>query len=246
MLIINRFFTQVLSMMIALGFSFPLFADADEDIKSIRAAVSTILSSPPDSIMPTPMVGLYEVVAGGSIFYSSADGKFLLTGELIDINGRVNLTQLQKDKNNIKILAGIEDDGLIIYPAKGEEKYRVTVFTDIDCGYCRRLHSGMDEMNNAGITVRYLAYPRAGVGSASYDKIVGAWCADDPQKALTDAKINSKFSSEKCDNPVKEHLALGEQLGVNGTPAVFMDNGSKIGGYLAPQALLAALKSNSQ
>lgn len=235
-----------LGSLLVVSLAAPVMAGEKEDIAAIRHAISTILPAVPDAISPTPMSGLYEIEAGGNIFYTSADGRFLLTGELIDINSRVNLTQIKKDMQGRMILNEISDAGLIIYPAKGEEKHRITVFTDVDCVYCRKLHAGMEQMNSAGITVRYLAYPRAGIGSPSYDKIVGAWCADDPNQALTDAKINSKFTGKKCDNPVAEHLALGERLGVDGTPAVFMDSGTKIGGYLSPEAMLATLERNSR
>jgi len=232
---------QLISMAVAIGISSPIVAGEKEDIETIRSSVGSILRGAPDLIRPAQMPGLYVIESGSNILYSSADGRFLITGDLIDIKNRVNLTQARMDEKNGEVLAEISDDGLIIYPAKGEERYRVTVFTDVDCVYCRRLHAGMDEMNNQGITVRYLAYPRAGMGSASYDKIAGAWCAEDQRQALTDAKMNSKFTGLKCDNPIADHLAIGGRLGVDGTPAVFMDDGTKIGGYLTPAAMMATL-----
>jgi thiol:disulfide interchange protein DsbC len=121
-------------------------------------------------------------------------------------------------------------------------KYRVTVFTDIDCGYCRKLHAQIADYNKAGISIEYLFFPRAGVGSESFDKAVSVWCASDRRKALTDAKLDKPVASKTCTNPVRMDYDLGQRIGVDGTPAVYMTDGSYIGGYLSVQDMLARLE----
>jgi thiol:disulfide interchange protein DsbC len=130
---------------------------------------------------------------------------------------------------------------MIIYSPK-QVKHRVTVFTDIDCQYCRRLHQEMAELNGMGIEVRYLLFPRAGVGSKSYDKAVTVWCSANRQQALTDSKAGKNLPNKTCDNPVDKHMALVEKLGITGTPTMVLEDGSMIPGYVPAARLLAALE----
>jgi thiol:disulfide interchange protein DsbC len=127
---------------------------------------------------------------------------------------------------------------MIIFAAAGETRGTVTVFTDVDCFYCQKLHREVPALNEAGIEVRYLAYPREGLGGASYRKIATAWCADNPQQVLTQLKNRQAVADNVCPgNPVADQYKLGQQVGVNGTPALVLENGELVPGYMAADAL---------
>ena len=201
-----------------------------------------------DAIAPSPMAGVYEVVTAGRIAYVSADGKFLIRGDLVDIANKRELTSERSGELRKVALDALPDAKYIVYPAK-DPKHEVTVFTDIDCGYCRKLHGHMAEYNDRGITVKYLFFPRAGLGSESYKKAVSVWCAADRGKALTDAKAGKDPESKTCDNPITEEFQLGLKVGVGGTPAVYTDAGAQLGGYVTPEQLwskLEAAKGNEE
>lgn len=194
----------------------------------------------------TPLPGLYEVVVDGQIFYFSADGRYMVQGDLIDLKNRKSLTEPRRQELRLAALEKVQQKNMLIYPAKGERKQVLTVFTDIDCGYCRRLHQHMPEMNESGIEVRYLLMPRAGVDSESYRKAVSVWCADKPREAMTAAKQGRAIENRQCENPVRAHMALAEQLGVNATPTLITDRGALHPGYLPPDQLLARLQAEDQ
>jgi len=188
--------------------------------------------------------GLYRVVSENSeILFANEDASYFLSGQMFTMDkGRVvNLTEQRKGKDRAARLAAISDKDKIVYPAKGSQKASITVFTDIDCGYCRKLHQEIPEMNELGIQVSYVAYPRAGVGSPSYDKIVSAWCSDDPLQAMTDAKAGKSIPAKTCDNPVAEQYQLGMDLGVTGTPAILLEDGTLVPGYIPARQLAKAL-----
>jgi thiol:disulfide interchange protein DsbC len=172
--------------------------------------------------------------------YASADGKYLFQGNFIEIDTRANLTDQAKSGIRKDLLVGLDDSKQISYSPE-EPVHNLLVFTDIDCGYCRKLHNQMAEYNEEGIAIHYLAFPRAGIGSHAYDKAVSVWCADDPQTALTDAKNNIEPVEMKCDNPVAEQYQLGLQIGVTGTPALVTEDGLLIPGYVPPNQLRARL-----
>lgn len=219
---------------------------SDPAIAKVREVIKTLVpDEEPDSITATPMAGLYQVAYGARTFYLSADGRYLLSGDLYDTRTRTNLSERHRGKVRSDAIAALGERSMIVYPAKGTAKHTITVFTDIDCTFCRKLHAGMKEMNELGITVRYLAYPRAGVRSASYEKAVSVWCAADRNKAMDRAKNDDKVDKKTCDdNPVVEHLALGEMVGVSGTPAIVVENGTLLPGYLPPQRLLQTLEES--
>jgi thiol:disulfide interchange protein DsbC len=191
----------------------------------------------------TPLPGLYEVLIDGQIFYFSADGRYMVQGDLVDLKNRKSLTEPRRQEVRLEALKKVQQKNMLIYPAKGERKQVVTVFTDIDCAYCRRLHQHMPEMNERGIEVRYLLMPRAGVQSESYRKAVNVWCADKPREAMTVAKQGRAIENKQCENPVQAHMALAEQLGVNATPTLITDRGGLHPGYLPPDQLLARLQA---
>lgn len=193
-----------------------------------------------NKIEASPLPGLLQVATNRGLFYTSEDGKFFIAGRMFDIDaGMVNMTE--QALANIRI-DGVKKfkDSMIVFPAENE-KYRVTVFTDTTCGYCKKMHAQIDEYNDLGITVQYLAFPRSGVNSQGYRDIQAVWCSDDQQKAMTTAKSGSHVNAESCDAPIIAHYNLGQAAGVSGTPAIVFEDGSMIPGYKPPQALLQDL-----
>lgn len=194
-------------------------------------------------LSPSPVKGIYEAVYEGQVFYITSDGRHIFQGRLIDVaNGR-DLTKSILDGSREKRVNKLPEDTMVIFTPKGETKYTITTFTDIDCPYCRKMHSEMDRLHAYGIRVRYLFYPRAGVGSESYKKAVAVWCAKDRQAAMTKAKLGETIEMKDCDNPVKEHMALAISFGLLGTPLTITETGEKIAGYLPATKLLKKLQA---
>ena len=200
---------------------------------------------PITSIKPTVAEGIYEVqIGGGTILHAEASGRFFFASDLfaVDSTGIFNVTETSRSEMRRKLLDELDESEMLVFaPPPGRIKATVTVFTDIDCGYCRKLHQEVPELNRLGIAVRYLAYPRAGIGSESYDKAVSAWCADDPRAALTRAKAGIEIEKRTCANPVAAQYALGAEFGVNGTPAVFYEDGTLQSGYLPAEDMAIRL-----
>ena len=204
-------------------------------IKSLAANVQV------DSIEPAPMPGFYQVIAAGQMLYVSTDGKYAMHGDVIDLSRRQNLSDDAWARFRKAELAKVPASERIVF-APPNPKYTITVFTDIECGYCRKLHSQIGELNRQGIAVEYLAFPRMGLGSQDYKDMVSVWCAADRKQALTAAKSGKPVVSKTCaSSPVNMEYDLGQRLGVNGTPAIFGPDGSQLGGYLPPDQLRAAL-----
>jgi thiol:disulfide interchange protein DsbC len=195
-----------------------------------------------ESVKPSEIEGLYEVTVGANIFYVSSNGKYLLQGRLIDIEARIDLTEAKLSETRRKALDKMGVDKMIVFKSK-ESKYKVTIFTDIDCGYCRKLHSELDKYMAEGITIQYVFFPRAGKGSDSYNKAVSVWCAEDRNAALTEAKKGKDPKAETCENPVDEHMKLAEEFDVRGTPMIVTEQGNVFPGYLPAKQLAEALKS---
>lgn len=201
------------------------------------------------SVKPSPLSALFEVVTNQGLFYTSSDGKYLLQGKLygLSANNVVNHTEESLAQVRIEGMKQFEND-MIVYPAK-DEKHVITVFTDITCGYCRKLHKQMDDLNDKGITVRYLAYPRAGVKdqfgqySKGFKDLRSIWCNEKPKEALTNAKLGSNVAQRICDKPIEQEFDFGRQIGVNSTPSIVFSNGFMLPGYKEPSALLAILES---
>jgi len=213
----------------------------DTVLKSVQKLFPGITA---DSVSPSPMDGVSEVVIGPRLLYVSNDGKYLLQGSLIDLASKTDVSEERRGQIRIAALDKLGQDKMIIFPAK-DEKHVITVFTDIDCGYCRKLHGDMKKYNAEGITVRYLSFPRGGLQSPSYAKAVTVWCSDDQQAALTDSKQGKDLPGKTCDNPVKEEYELGQMLGVRGTPAIITDTGAMLPGYVPPARLAAALDAGT-
>jgi len=216
----------------------PANANADA---VIRAAVAKAIPGIQiDSIKPSVIPGYREVALGSRVAYVSQDGKYLIQGSLVQLDSRTNLTEASEAKLRRAMLSAVGPERRIVFsPAK--PKYRVTVFTDIDCSFCRRLHAQIPEFNRAGISVEYLFFPRHGIGSETYQQAISVWCSPDRRKALTDAKQDRPPPAKTCVNPIDEDYALATRVGVDGTPAVYAADGSYLGGYLSPGEMQAKL-----
>lgn len=192
--------------------------------------------------------GLYEVqYANGPVVYSTATGEYFVIGDLYSVGdeGLTNITEKRRDGERLEALAKIDEKDMIIFSPQGEPRGHVTVFTDTTCFYCQKLHKEVPELNKRGVEVRYLAFPRSGAGSAGYNQMVTAWCASDRQGILTKLKQKQAVPDQLCeDNPVAAQYALGQQLGVSGTPAMITDEGTLIPGYQSADDLMVTLGLN--
>jgi thiol:disulfide interchange protein DsbC len=178
---------------------------------------------------------------GTELYYASNDGKYIIQGgSLIDLDRRVDLSEERLKGIRLGMLSKVDQKDEIIFPAS-KERHVITVFTDIDCGYCRKLHKQIKDYNARGISVHYLSFPRSGVNTPSFFKAEAVWCSKDRKDALTRAKAGETLPPGKCDNPVRTEMELGEQLGVNGTPAIFLEDGTLLPGYIPPARLAAEL-----
>lgn len=196
-------------------------------------------------IRASAITGLFEVELGGKdTVYMSADGKYIVSGTMyrVEQNRFVNIADERMKPIRAQKLAAVKKDDMIVYSPVGKPKAFVDVFTDIDCGFCRKLHKEIPELNAMGIEVRYLAYPRAGVPSPSADKLITAWCSKNPTEVLTQLKNGVAVATTTCaNNPIAAQYALGNELGVNGTPALFTPTGEMLPGYMPAAELAAAL-----
>jgi thiol:disulfide interchange protein DsbC len=213
---------------------------AEPDVEGLRAALAERLPDvTPDRIAPSPVPGLYELVIGTQVVYITGDARLALQGRLLDLENGVDLTEKVLTGARLELLASMPETNMVVFEPQGEVKHTVTTFTDIDCPYCRRMHAEMAQLNELGIRVRYMLYPRAGPQSDSYRKAVDVWCAEDRNDALTRAKAGQPVARADCANPVMEHMQLGVELGLTGTPYSVTDKGEIISGY-APAPQLAA------
>ncbi len=245
---IRAFSTTFTATLVAAGTLFlaatPIAADvadavaADDKLESVRKKLSGMFEEiEPEHINPSPIEGWYAVQKGSTIAYVSDDGRYLLQGDLIDLDTEVNLSEASRNSARRDLLANLDQDQLITF-SPAEVKHTITVFTDVECTYCRRLHSQIDEYLALGIEVRYMLYPRNGPASQSWNTSEEIWCATDRNKALTAAKLDRKFESSACDaSIVQDHYVLGQQVGLSGTPAILLADGTLISGYLPPDTL---------
>ena len=218
------------------------------DENALKAKLTAKLGLEVETLATTPVAGIAEVITNQGLFYVSYDGDYFFHGKLFSIEKDVtNLTEESMAKVRVTGMDKFSKD-MIIYPAKNE-KHVVTVFTDITCGYCRKLHEQMDEYNEMGITVRYLAYPRAGITDRNgnltqgFQDMRSVWCSDDPNTAMTKAKSGTGVAHRICDKPIEAEFDFGRRVGVNGTPAIMMANGMMLPGYREPKDLIQVLES---
>lgn len=233
-------------------------AAADEGDPAAIAAIRQLLATTqPDmaihQIQPSPVTGLYEVMlSSGHSIYVSADAKFLIPGDLYEArnDGLVNVGESRRNELRKQKIAALDEKDMIVFEAEGERKATLTVFTDVDCPYCRKLHGEVEELNRQGIAVRYLAYPRTGLidrqtgqKTETYVKMVATWCSEDPKAMMTSAKRGADVPAADCDSQVEEQFELGQEVGVTGTPALVMEDGTIVPGYVPAETLAGVLLS---
>ncbi|MBQ1782388.1 MAG: bifunctional protein-disulfide isomerase/oxidoreductase DsbC [Gammaproteobacteria bacterium] len=218
------------------------------DEATLKARAEALVGAPVRALAPSPVEGFYEAISDGGIFYVSKDGEYLMYGKLFKMTAPVtDLTEQSYSKLRQATFAELADTA-IVYPAK-KPKHVLTVFTDPTCGYCRKFHEQMKQYNALGFTVRYLAFPRGGQQSPAFTEMEAIWCAKDPREAMDKAKGGQTIKTKNCANPVAEHYAAGSMLGVRGTPAVYLDDGVQVGGYISPDdlvKLIAAQQSEAK
>lgn len=215
---------------------------------SVRdVVVESLRTSFPDlpvlSMSETPLGTLIEVeLDGGQILYVSRNGQFLLSGDLYQIKPSVvNLAEQRRSERRKQIMDQVPINEMVVFSPLGEPKEYINVFTDVDCGYCRKLHVEVPELNARGIEVRYLAYPRAGLNTPTFNKIVSAWCSDNRNEAITALKSGKSIPEKQCANPVSDHYEIGRSIGVTGTPAIVTSSGKLLPGYMPAADLAAAI-----
>ncbi|HTV98182.1 MAG TPA: DsbC family protein [Steroidobacteraceae bacterium] len=210
-----------------------------------RAALLKLLpaGSKIEDLTPSPIPGIYQFVQGAEVSYLTADGKFFLDGNLYDMATRTNLTETLRARARASLIAAVPESQMLVFSPKNP-LYTITVFTDVDCPYCRKLHSDMPELNKLGVRVRYMFYPRTGPNTESWRKAEVIWCSADRNDALTRAKLGAQLDMNKTcgPTPVAREYALGQSIGVRGTPAIVTESGDFINGYMPPRDLLQAIK----
>jgi thiol:disulfide interchange protein DsbC len=192
------------------------------------------------TIKPSPVSGMYEVEFDSKIFYTSSDGKYLFMGDVMDLRSQSNLTETRRAAIRKRLLDEVGEQNMIVI-GPDTPKRTLTVFTDVDCGYCAKFHLDVPALNKQGVKVRYLFFPRTGIGSESYKRAVAVWCAKDRATAIGIAKAGGRLDMKTCTNPVESHYHLGQRLDINGTPAIFLDDGKVLPGYVPAPRLLAML-----
>jgi thiol:disulfide interchange protein DsbC len=198
-----------------------------------------------ENVRPTPIPGIWEIAVGGQVVYLSEDGQYMLRGDVVDLSTGRSIAEARQAELRLEISKQFDEQRMIVFSPE-KPKHTVTIFTDIDCGYCRKLHREMAELNKLGIKVRYAFYPRAGPGSDSWAKADAVWCAPNRNDALTRAKLGEHVAAAKAcsDTPVAEQYRLGNEIGIRGTPAIMTEEGELLPGYVPADQLAAWLDGN--
>ncbi|MFT5134981.1 MAG: thiol:disulfide interchange protein DsbC [Arenicella sp.] len=241
---INTKLITVLAAFFAVLGSAVSLADEKTDIEKVRVELEKMIPQAASAeIVASPVKGVYRLQLQGNYAFAYVAGDYVLMGDLYNTKSQVNFGDQASSERMASLLKDVPTSKMIVYGPENPKRY-MTVFTDIDCGYCRKLHNEVPELNAAGIEVRYLAFPRAGIGSASHKKYVSVWCNDDQQTALTTAKAGGNVAAASCDNPIEETYKLGKQVGVKGTPTIIFDDGTVAPGYLPSATLIERLGLN--
>jgi thiol:disulfide interchange protein DsbC len=213
--------------------------------KDIRAELaSKIPGAKPEELRPSPIPGVYELMRGTDIAYVSTDGKYVITGDIYDMVSNDNITESRRRNVRLKLLKTLPESEMLVFSPR-DPKQTITVFTDIDCGYCRKLHSQIAEYNKLGIRVRYLFYPRSGPDTESWTKAVEVWCSANRNEALTRAKRGEALKTKPCaKSPVQRHYELGQEFALRGTPAIITPDGELLPGFVEPGPLAQHLRGN--
>ncbi|HEY3732005.1 MAG TPA: thioredoxin fold domain-containing protein [Steroidobacteraceae bacterium] len=216
--------------------------------KPISASPETLRAVAADSgvkledVQPTPVAGIFEVLRGSDILYVTRDGDYAFTGDLYQVHSKANLTEVHRRELRRKLIGEVPESRMVVFAAP-HPKYTVTVFTDVDCAYCRAFHKQIAEYNRLGVSVHYLFYPRTGPNTESWHKAEQVWCSADRKTALTRAKLGESIDAKACANtPVAQEYELGKEIGLEGTPGIVAANGTMVGGYLPPDQLVEQLQ----
>lgn len=237
--ILNRSYLLICLVVANAIFITPIQAETPERVT--QALSKLVPGIKPDFIRPAAIKDMYEAAFGGQVIYITSDGKYFIRGDVVDLSRGTNLTEISRAKIRGKLVEDAGEKSMIIY-SREKPRHTVTVFTDIDCSYCRKFHGEIPEYNKLGIRVRYMAYPRSGINTPSYYKAVSVWCASDRNKAMTLAKQGRQPERQNCENPIKQHMSIGEKLGVRGTPSIILSNGKLLPGYVPPEKLINLLE----
>jgi thiol:disulfide interchange protein DsbC len=197
-----------------------------------RAEIARRLDVKLEAVQPSPIPGLYEIRSGSDVGYVSVDGRFYVDGDIFDMETKDNLTETRRQQGRLDLLSKVSDTDAIVFAPSGPIRHTLTVFTDVDCTYCRRMHQEIAELNRLGIRVRYLMFPRNGPDSDSWHKAEAVWCSVDRRDALTRAKRGENVKASDCKAPVAEQYALGNEMGIRGTPGIITDKGEYLAGYM--------------
>ncbi|MBT3196870.1 MAG: DsbC family protein [Gammaproteobacteria bacterium] len=244
--VVNRFGNKASGMLLGslLGALLSVTAGvhaADEIPQAVSDQLQQMVpGNTPSEVSLTPIPDLYLVRFGTTVLYLSADGKYLFDGQMLDLEARKNLTNEAISKARVDILEGMDESAMVLF-TPSETKRTLTIFSDIDCPYCVRLHAERETLLSAGVKLRYILYPRTGINSPSYHKAVSVWCAEDRAAAMTQAKAGMPPEDKVCENPIASQMELASAFGLKGTPHIVIDDGDVIGGYMPAKKLLQKL-----
>ncbi len=220
------------------------FAEVPSAVTQTANRLQQLMNADKVSVNPSPIANLYETMIGNEAFYISADGAHFIRGDLYESKTPRNLTDEKRNQLRIKALNTMSERKMVVFAPKNATKYTVNVFTDVDCHYCAKFHNEVAKLNEYGVKVRYFAFPRAGVGSPTYKKMVSVWCAKDKKQAMTNAKAGREIKPVVCKNPVAKQLQLGQSIGVTGTPALVLSDGELVPGYVPAYKLISYLRQS--
>ena len=239
-------FKSIFSAVILLGFgTTAMAAGSDSQTEDIRKILGEKLPEIEiSSVGPSPVAGVFELISAGQIYYVTGDGKYIFDGNLIDMESRTNLTTARLGGVHMSLINAMGEDNMLIFQPEKSAERSITVFTDTSCPYCSKLHAEIDVLLEHGVSVRYLMFPRAGIGSQAHRDLESVWCADNQQEAMTTAKAGGSIPTKTCDNPIESHIALAEQVGLRGTPLIYIDDGQMIPGYRSADDLVEMIQNS--
>lgn len=246
----KQVFLRAGTLLAAVLLFFAVPATAEEvsvELQKVRDTVAERFAEiNPEEIFESPIPGWYTIRKGAIVAYISGDGRYLLQGDLIDLQEDTNLSEQSRNDARVVMMSAVPNDQLIVFSPENVQ-HTVSVFTDIDCTFCRRLHSQIDEYMEQGIEVRYFLYPRNGPTSPSWAKAENVWCADNRNEALTLAKLDQEYPTRTCDaSIVSKHYLIGQDVGLRGTPAIVLDDGTLFSGYMPADQLKQAIVASGE
>lgn len=222
------------------------FVDASTTVPSIDEVAQRLRVQLPgiefSEVLYSAIPGLYEVATGGKIYYVDETASHLIDGDVIRLSDRVNLTDARMGAVQMGLINEMDEKDMLIFEPPYESNRSITVFTDVSCGFCRRLHAEIDTLLSQGVRVRYVLFPRSGLWSQGHKDLESVWCADNPQEAMTIAKAGGYVPPSTCDNPIEAHVELASRLELRGTPLIYTDAGEAIPGYRQANELVSMIR----